>query len=79
MEMILNNNFSQSQLSHVDKSEIDLICFLEVSQANCYSAFTKIGIYQLELRLIVENWNCMNRKEVGLASVLHTLRLFIFC
>lgn len=66
--MILSTIFSQSQLSHADKSELDLMCFLEVSQANCYYAFTKIGIYQLDLRFVVENWNCMDRKEVGLAK-----------
>lgn len=53
---------------HTDKSELDLICFLEVIQANSYSDFTKIGIYQFVLRFIVENWSCVDRKEVGLAK-----------
>lgn len=39
-------------MSNTDKSELDLISFLEVSQAG-YSAFT--GIYQSGLRHVVEN------------------------
>lgn len=45
-----------------------MICFLEITQASFYSVFTKIGICQLELSFIMENSNCVVKKEVGLAK-----------
>lgn len=68
MTGILSKHFSQSLLNYTDRSQLDLIYFLEISQVRYFSAFTKTEIYHLGLRCITENQNCMDRREVSLAK-----------